>query len=233
MNKTILITGGNKGIGLELTKIFLEKEYKVIVLARDFTNFEFTKHPNIKNISFDLENTEEIPELINRLGHIDTLINNAGIMLSIPFDEYPESKVQQILKINIESPIALIREVSKSMVKNKSGRIVNVASIAGQIGHPDIWYGITKAGLINATKSFSKSLGPLGVVINAVAPSPVTTNMLKVIPEERLAIFKNSVINKRFADPKEVADTIAWLATDSPEYINGTCIDLNNGSFPR
>jgi len=155
------------------------------------------------------------------------------MMLSLPYDNYPQEKVENIIKLNIESPVALIREASKQMIKNKSGRIVNNASIAGQIGHPDIWYGITKAGLINVTKSFSKIFGAQGVIINAVAASPVETDMLNVIPEERKTAFKKSLITGRFATPQEIAETIGWLGTISPEYINGTCLDINNGSFPR
>jgi 3-oxoacyl-[acyl-carrier protein] reductase len=119
------------------------------------------------------------------------------------------------------------------MIQRKSGRIVNNASIAGQIGHPDIWYGITKAGLINATKSYAKILGAEGILVNAVAASPTETDMLATIPEARKATFKQSVISNRFATPQEVAAAIGWLGTESPEYINGICIDINNGSFMR
>ncbi len=232
MKKTVLITGGNKGIGLELAREFLRLDYNIIVLARDFHNFEFKNHPSITTISFDLTNIGEIAKLVSSLGTIDILINNAGVMYSLPYNNYPDDKIESMLKLNIEAPVKLIEEVSKKMIEKGNGRIVNNASIAGQIGHPDIWYGITKAGLINATKSFSKIFGDK-IVINAVAPSPVETEMLDVIPKERREAFLKTVISKRFAKPEEVAKTIVWLATESPEYINGTCIDINNGSFPR
>lgn len=233
MEKVALITGGNKGIGLGVTRYFLERDYKTVVIARDFDNFEFSKNQNVKCIKYDLSNVSGIPSLVTEIGKIDVLINNAGTMLSIPYNDYPQEKVEHILKLNIEAPVALIREVSKIMLEHNGGRIVNNASIAGQIGHPDIWYGITKSGLINATKSFSKIFGAKGIIINAVAASPVETDMLNVIPEERKEAFKKSLITGRFATPQEVAETIGWLGTISPEYINGTCIDINNGSFPR
>lgn len=137
------------------------------------------------------------------------------------------------MNINLYAPIEFIKYVSKSMIDSGNGRIVNTASIAGQIGHPDIWYGISKAGIINATKSFAKLLGAKGIIINAVAPGPVETDMMNVIPEQRKKDIKSNVYLDRFAKPEEVAKTIYWLATDSPEYINGTCIDINNGAFPR
>lgn len=232
-SKTALVTGGNKGIGLEVTRQLILLGYKVIVVARSFADCELLSANNVIKKSFDLTNVELIPELIVELGDIDLLINNAGVMHAIPFDNYPQDKLNEIFKLNIEAPVALIREISKSMVEKGTGRIVNNASIAGQIGHPDIWYGITKAGLINATKSFAKILGPQGIVINAVAPGPVETDMLSIIPEARKKTIKSSVYTGRFAKPEEIAKTIVWLATESPEYINGTCIDINNGAYPR
>jgi len=226
MKKNILITGGNKGIGLALTKLFLEQGDKVIVVARDFKNFAYVDE--VTCIEYDLSYVENIPNLIAQIGKIDTLINNAGIMYSLPFNNYPQEKVNNMLKLNLEAPIKLIEEC----VNAGTTRVVNNASIAGQIGHPDVWYGATKAGLINATKSFAKIFAGK-VVINAVAPSPVETDMLETIPLERREAFLKTVATGRFATADEVAETIFWLATTSPEYINGTTIDINNGSFPR
>jgi len=232
LNKTVLITGGNRGIGLEVTKQFLSLNYNIIIIARDFTDFELQDNPKIQLIEFDLSKVDLIADLIGSLSDIDVLINNAGVMYGVPYNEYPNDKKDVMIKLNLEAPVKLIEEVSKKMLQKGSGRVVNNASIAGQIGHPDIWYGITKAGLINATKSFSKIFDGK-IIVNAVAPSPVETDMLAVIPKARQEAFLKSVILKRFAKAQEIATTIVWLATESPEYINGTCIDINNGSFPR
>jgi len=232
LNKTVLITGGNRGIGLEVTKQFLSLNYNIIIIARDFSDFELQDNPKIQLIEFDLSKVDAIADLIGSLSDIDILINNAGVMYAVPYNEYPNDKKDVMIKLNLEAPVKLIEEVSKKMLQKGSGRVVNNASIAGQIGHPDIWYGITKAGLINATKSFSKIFDGK-IIVNAVAPSPVETDMLAVIPKARQEAFLKSVILKRFAKAQEIATTIVWLATESPEYINGTCIDINNGSFPR
>lgn len=232
-NKRVLITGGNKGIGLEVTKYFYEKNYDIVVLARNSNECELKDPSRIELIDFDLTEIERIPALIADIGHLDVLINNAGIMNTVPYFDYSKDKIDTIIKINLEAPVSLMTEVSKSMMKKGAGRIVNNASIAGQIGHPDIWYGITKAGLINATKSFAKILGKDGIIVNAVAPSPVETQMLNSIPEQRQKEFLKSVILGRFATASEIAKTIGWLGTESPEYMNGICLDLNNGSFLR
>jgi 3-oxoacyl-[acyl-carrier protein] reductase len=227
----ILITGGNKGIGLETSKILSEKGHQIIVVARENVHLKGIK--NCEFIEYDLRNTKGIKDLIDSIGHIDVLINNSGIMNTCPYDNYSEQEKEDLMKVNLDAPIELITCVSKQMKERKSGRIVNVASVAGQIGHPDVWYGISKAGLINATKSFAKIMGPHGILINAVAPGPVETDMLGTIPAARKEAVLKSVYSGRFAQPEEVAKTILWLALESPEYINGFCIDLNNGSFPR
>lgn len=227
--KRVLVTGGNKGIGLATAKKFLENNFEVIVVARDFSKFEL----DVECVEFDLSDYKNIPSLAQQIGPVNVLVNNAGMMNALPYNEYPDGKMKHILAVNIQTPVALIREFSPYMIKQKSGRVINLASIAGEIGHPDIWYGITKAGMINMTKSFAKQLGNHGVVVNAIAPGPVETDMLATIPEERKEGIKKTVYSGRFAKPEEIAETIYWLATDCPEYINGITVDINNGAFPR
>jgi len=147
---------------------------------------------------------EKIPELIALIGQVDILINNAGVMYSLVYDAYPPEKVNAMLKLNLEAPIKRIEACAKQALK----RVVNNASVAGYTGHPDIWYGMTKAGLINATKSFSKIFEGK-IIINVVAPSPVDTDMQKVNTEERKVAFRKSVITKRFATVDEVAKTLS------------------------
>ncbi|MCB4762614.1 MAG: SDR family oxidoreductase [Sulfurovum sp.] len=224
--KRVLITGGNKGIGLALTKMFLDLDYDVVVVARSFEGFVYVDR--VTTIAYDLTNIEGIPKLVESIGKVDILVNNAGVMYALPYNNYPSQKVDSMLKLNLEAPIKLIEECCKL----GTTRVVNNTSVAAYTGHPDIWYGMTKAALANATKSFAK-IYEGKVVINAVAASPVDTDMQKVNTEERKEAFKKSVITKRFATPKEVAKTILWLAIDSPEYINGTTVDINNGSYPR
>jgi NAD(P)-dependent dehydrogenase (short-subunit alcohol dehydrogenase family) len=227
----VLITGGNKGIGLEATKLFVNAGFLVTIVARDFSNME--KLNNCNYVEFDLINVDKIKDLALKIGEIDILVNNAGIMNTCLYDDYPVDKKNDLLKINIEAPVELITCFSKGMISNKKGRIINIASIAGQIGHPDIWYGISKAGIINMTKSFAKTLGKHGIIVNAIAPGIVETEMLNSIPENRQKSILQSVQSGRFAKAEEIAKTILWLATESPEYLNGTCIDINDGAFPR
>lgn len=225
--KTVLITGGNKGIGLEVTKQFLNNGWKVIVVARNATELGL----DCTKLDADLTDVTAIKELPNKIGDIDVLVNNAGAMYGVDFRSYDEDKKHAILKLNLEAPIELMTAFSETLKKN-NGRIVNVGSIAGETGHPDVWYGATKAGLMNATKSFAKLLGP-EVAVNAVAPGPVDTDMLHLIPKERVEAMEKNAATGRVAKAAEIADLIFWLSTDAPKQITGSIIDINGGAYLR
>ena len=234
MLNRVLVTGGNKGIGLAVVKRFLELDYEVVVVARDFSSFPFKDNEKVTIIEYDLSNLEDLKDLANQVGDIDTLINNAGYMQPvIPYDNYPVESRTKIMNVDLYAPVELMNYFSVDMKKRGYGRIVNLGSIAGQIGHPDVWYGIAKAGIINATKIYAKILGADGIVVNCIAPSPVETGMQASNSEERKAEFKKTVVTGRFAEPEEIAESIMWLATDCPEYINGITLDINNCSYPR
>jgi len=233
----VVITGGNKGIGLALTKKFVDTGDKVQIIARDFSNqedFDYQNHPLVTCTQFDLTDLDKLPGLVDSIERVDVLINNAGLLQPLTIDDYPDERRDYSLQLNIMAPVKLIELLTNKLLTSSgyTPRIVNNASIAGQIGHPDIWYGISKAGLINATKAFSKAFQGK-IIVNAVAPSPTETDMLDNIPQHRQQAFLKNTISGRFATAQEVADTMHWLATDSPEYINGSCLDINNGSLPR
>jgi len=234
MSKRVLVTGGNKGIGLAVVERFLKLDYEVVVVGRDFSKFPHGDNAKIKTIEYDLSNMEGLKELAQQVGEIDVLINNAGYMQpKYTYDNYPLEAKEHIMNVDLYAPVELMNLFSDGMKKRGYGRIVNTASIAGQIGHPDVWYGIAKAGLINATKIYAKLLGAHGIVVNCIAPSPVETDMQKDNSEERKAEFRKTVVSGRFAEASEAAEVIFWLATDCPEYVNGTTTDFNNCSYMR
>lgn len=229
-----LVTGASSGIGLETARRLRSAGLRVTALARSFPDGSpLGDDAHVTCVPFDLARVDAIDALVAGLPPIDVLVNNAGVMRSEPWDAYSDASKRATLAVNLEAPIALTTAVAPAMRARGAGRVVNNASIAGHVGHPDVWYGASKAGLINATKSFARLLGPAGVVVNAVAAGPVETAMLGAIPPERQAQIAAAVISGRFARPAEVADVIAWLATDSPEYVNGVVIDINNGAFMR
>jgi NAD(P)-dependent dehydrogenase (short-subunit alcohol dehydrogenase family) len=225
---TVLITGAGRGIGLATARAFLDAGWKVLALDKDFAGFDLK---GVERIEFDLQNLSEIKNLAAH--EIHTLVNNAGVLFCDPYDAIPEAHKREVLTVNLEAPAKLIEAVSAQMKKRKSGRIVNVGSVAAFTGHPDLWYGITKAGILNLTKAWAKELGPHGVLVNAVAPGPTQTAMYDQLPQSRKDGVMKSVVSGRVCRPEEVAAAILWLGSACPEYVNGTTLDVNNGSYPR
>jgi NAD(P)-dependent dehydrogenase (short-subunit alcohol dehydrogenase family) len=194
---------------------------------------EFTADAVGERVEFDLTRTSEIAALIASLSEVDTLINNAGVLHCDPIDAIPDAHRQEILAVNLEAPAALIAAVAPAMKARRGGRIVSVSSVSAFTGHPDLWYGITKAGILNLTKSWARALGPHGILVNAVAPGPTETHMYDQLPQSRRDDVMRSVYAGRVCKPQEVAEAIFWLGSTSPEYINGSTLDVNNGSYPR
>ena len=228
--KTALITGAGRGIGLATARGFVKAGWRVIALDKDFSSFDLEEADRIE---FDLRNLERIEGLLEDQGEIHTLVNNAGVLYCEPYDAIPEAHRREILAVNLEAPAALIAALAPQMKRRRSGRIVNVGSVAAFTGHPDLWYGITKAGILNLTKSWARELGPHGVLVNAVAPGPTQTAMYDQLPTSRKDGVMKSVYSGRVCQPDEVAAAIVWLGTACPEYVNGTTLDVNNGSYPR
>jgi 3-oxoacyl-[acyl-carrier protein] reductase len=226
--KTALVTGAARGIGRAVAEALSRSGLRVLRLDRDFQDFAVAEA-----VRFDLMNVERIAALIEGLGEIDVLVNNAGVQAALPIERYTDEARTRMLRINLEAPVELIRAVSKGMVARRSGRIVNMASVAAYTPHTDLWYGVTKAGVVSFTRSFASYLGPYGVQVNAVAPGPIDTELLKNAQPERVAALMEKVYTKRVGRPQEVAEAVRWLVLDAPPILNGAVIDVTDGCFLR
>lgn len=224
----VLVTGAGRGIGLASAQAFARLDWKVWSLDKAFPGEVVGER-----VDYDLTDLGGIPGLARRLGEIDTLVNNAGVLYCEPYDAIPEAHVQEILTVNLRAPVALIEALAPQMRKRKSGRIVNVGSVAAFTGHPDLWYGATKAALLNVTKSYAGALGKDGILVNAVAPGPTLGVMYDQLPQSRKDSVMRSVHAGRVCTPEEVAQVIVWLGSSSPDYVSGTTVDVNSGSYPR
>jgi len=224
----VLVTGAGRGIGLATAKAFLQEGWKVLALDKAFTG-ELVG----QRVDYDLRALAGIPKLVEKLGAIDTLVNNAGVLYCDPYDAIPEAHLEEILTVNLRAPVALIEALAPQMRKRKSGRIVNLGSVAAFTGHPDLWYGATKAALLNITKSYAGALGRDGILVNAVAPGPTSGVMYEQLPQSRKDAVMRSVHAGRVCSPEEVAKVILWLGSASPDYVSGTTVDVNSGSYPR
>jgi len=220
--KTALVTGAARGIGRAAAQALRKAGCNVVGLDREACD-----------VVYDLTDVAGIARLVESLGEIDVLVNNAGVQTAVSIDRYSEEARRRILAVNLEAPVELIRVVSQGMMQRKAGRIVNLASVAAYGAHTDLWYGVTKAGVVSFTRSFASYLGPHGIQVNAVAPGPVETDLLKRAQPERIEALMKQVYTRRVGAPEEVAETIRWLALEAPVTINGAVIDITDGCFLR
>jgi NAD(P)-dependent dehydrogenase (short-subunit alcohol dehydrogenase family) len=240
--KTILVTGATRGIGYATAKRLLERGQHVIALGRDFSEFtlDHASHfgKRCERVVFDLRKVDDIVMMTSLLPPVDVLINNAAQLTAQAFEHYKVQDRRDLIATNIEAPAELIRCLVPRMIARQDGetikgRVINIASVAGFGGHPDVWYGASKGALLNLTKSLAKLYGPQGVLINAVAPGPTKTAMFDRLPQSRIDEFNRLVFAGRFAEPEEIAKVIEWLALDAPEYVNGSCVDAASGGYLR
>jgi 3-oxoacyl-[acyl-carrier protein] reductase len=227
--KTALVTGAARGIGRAAAEALARSGLRVIGLDLAFQEGTYLFEKQV----CDLTDLAGIPALVQKIGAIDVLVNNAGIQPALPIDRYTDEARSRILRINLEAPVELIRAASQGMMARKSGRIVNVASVAAYTPHTDLWYGVTKAGVVSFTRSFASYLGPHGIQVNAVAPGPIDTPLLDKAQPERVAQLMKAVYTRRKGRPDEVAEAIRWLAIEAPQILNGAVIDVTDGCFLR
>ena len=218
---TALVTGAASGIGRASAEALQASGVRVLRL-------------DLKGeVAYDLTDLAGIPKLVESLGEIDILVNNAGVQTAVSIDKYTDEQRARILRVNLEAPVALIHALSRQMMERRRGRIVNLASIAAYTPHTDLWYGVTKAGVVSFTRSFASYLGPHGIQVNAVAPGPIDTPLLDRAQPERIDELMKKVYTRRKGKPEEVAEAIRWLALEAPPILNGAVLDITDGSFLR
>lgn len=237
--KNIIITGCAKGLGLETSRMLAQSGYKVIGISRTPTReYEClqSEYPDrIFFYPFDFSNVSEISALVKDItkkqGRIFGLINNAAIGHDGILATMHESDISSVIKINIEAPIVLTKYVSRSMLLNKSGRIINVGSIIGTTGFNGLSvYAATKSALGGFTKSLARELGKAQITVNTLAPGYMETNMTKGLVGEKLDKIKNRSCLGRLANVKDAASMILFLVSDNAAGITGATFTVDAGS---
>ena len=242
MKKTVLITGGSRGIGRSTVIEFAKKGYNVVInyLNSEDNAFQLKKEVEEKyqvkalTIKADVSNEEDVKNMVSTIikefGHIDCLVNNAGIAIDTIFEDKTKENFIKTLNINLIGPFLVSKEVGKYMLDAKKGIIINVSSTNGidTIYPESIDYDASKAGLISLTKNLALQYAPY-IRVNSVAPGWVKTDMNKELDNAFIEEENKKILLNRFADSSEIAKVIVFLASDDASYINGEVIRVDGG----
>ncbi|HJY16292.1 MAG TPA: SDR family NAD(P)-dependent oxidoreductase [Xanthobacteraceae bacterium] len=242
-SRTVLVTGGSRGLGLGIAGKLAVAGYRVIAVARKPTK-ELTaaiaqakrgKGGSLHFVAFDLGKIDEIPGLVRKLrqefGPLHGLVNNAALGLDGALSLMHNSQIEELVRINTLSPIVLTKYVVRTMMSERSGRIVNVASIIGFTGYSGLSvYAATKASMLGFTRSLAREVGRLGITVNAVAPGFLDTDMTHGLAgAQREQVVRRSAL-RRLAGVDDVADAVAFLLSDKAQSISGTTLTVDAGA---
>ena len=227
--KTVLVTGGNRGIGYEIAKEFKAAGDNVCVTYRsgDAPEEFFAVKADVRDSSSITEAFKTIEE---QFGPVEVLIANAGITRDTLLLRMKEEDFTDVIDTNLTGSFRVVQRAIKGMLKLKRGRIILVSSVVGLYGSPgQVNYSSSKAALVGMARSITRELGGRNITANVVAPGFINTAMTEVLPEETKQNYLDTIPAKRFAEPEEVARVIRWLASDEANYISGAVIPVDGG----
>ena len=227
--RTVLITGGNRGIGFSIAETFIAQGHRVAVTAR---SGEGPK--GALTVIADVTDGESldraIAEVEENLGPIEVLVANAGITKDMLLLRMTDDDFETVIDTNLTGSFRLVKRGIKSMIKQRFGRIIFISSVVGLYGSPgQINYSSSKSALVGFARSLTRELGSRGITANVVAPGFIETDMTAALPDEQQAEYKRNIPAGRFAQPSEVASAVAWLASDDAAYISGAVIPVDGG----
>lgn len=239
MGKVIIVTGGTKGIGRAITLELLKNSDIVYALYKnDEANAnklkESVKSENLFVEKCDVCDNLQISKLFDKIikkhKTIDALINNAGISLVKTLNDTSYDEWQKVINTNLTSVYNTTKAVYDQMVSQKSGKIINITSMWGEVGAScEVAYSASKAGIIGFTKALSKELGPSNIMVNAVSPGFIDTNMNSHLSKEDIDSIILDTPLERCGTPKDVADVVSFLVSDKASFITGQVIGVNGG----
>ncbi len=241
MNKVALITGGARGIGKQIAITLAKEGYDIALNYRSNTDELAMLKEELESYKVkcllvqgdvsNFEDTERITkETMDEFGKIDVLINNAGITKDMLFIRMKQDDFESVLDVNLVGTFNMTKNVVNHMMKARQGRIINVSSVVGVSGNAgQANYSASKAGIIGFTKSLAKELASRNILVNAIAPGFIGTDMTNILKEEVKENILNQIPLKRIGEAQEVANVVKFLASSDSSYITGQVINIDGG----
>ncbi|HBF1026477.1 TPA: SDR family oxidoreductase [Clostridioides difficile] len=239
--KTVLITGGARGIGKAMSKAFAKEGYNVLVNfnkseneAKELYTILNEKNFSVKLFKADISNREDVEDMVDycikEFGGLDVLVNNAGVSQDKLFTDITDEDWDNMMNINLKGSFYCSQVALKYMISEKKGNIINISSIWGISGAScEVHYSITKAGIIGMTKALAKEVGPSNIRVNIIAPGVINTDMLSGYNEEDIDALVEETPLMRLGTPEDIANCAIFLASDKSNFITGQVISPNGG----
>ena len=241
MDKVAMITGATRGIGKQIALTLANEGYNIVLNYRtkndeliQAKNEIESKNVKCLTVQGDVTNFEDCKQMIeraiNEFGKIDVLINNAGITKDMLLARMKEEDFKQVIDVNLVGTFNMTKNVISYMMKARNGRIINISSVVGIAGNAgQTNYSASKAGIIGFTKSLAKEVASRNILVNAVAPGFIETNMTDVLKQEVKDEIAKNIPLKRMGTPKDVANVVKFLASEDSSYITGQVISVDGG----
>jgi 3-oxoacyl-[acyl-carrier protein] reductase len=242
--RVVVVTGGSRGIGRAIGLRMADADTKIYFnySGRDSTDAEETERlveaaaGTARAVRVDVASREDVQRFFNQIvedsGRVDVLVNNAGVTRDGLLVRMKEEDWDRVLDINLKGAFYCMQAVAKTMMKQRSGRIINMTSVVGVMGNPgQANYVASKAGLIGLTKTAAKELAPRGITVNAVAPGFIYTSMTAELPDKVKEAMLTQIPLGRMGQPEDVAEVVAFLASTKASYITGQVIHVNGGMY--
>ncbi len=235
--KTVLITGGARGIGKAIAEKFAQNNYNVVInySKSEEAAYRMTEtYPNVRAFKADISNKKEVQALVDfaekEFKHVDILINNAGISSTGLLQDLTEEELNRIFAVNVNGSFFTSQSVLPSMISRKSGKIINISSVWGMVGASnEVAYSASKSAIIGFTKALAKEVGPSNIHVNCVAPGIIMTDMVSDYTIEEFDNIRSNIPLDKIGSTDDVANVVYFLASDEANYITGQVISPNGG----